>query len=149
MPKITGRLLFSVVMFSIGAFLLAYSYTTANVAAAAQFGPQFFPRILLWTWLVLALAMMAESILLKGRKYKEQNWKGLFASIGLTALACTLMPIVGFLPISLTFMLAYPWALGYRRSTVLIPLSIIFSFATWYIFNEILLIPLPEIPWLA
>lgn len=136
-------------MFSIGAFLLAYSYATANVAAAAQFGPQFFPRILLWVWLILAVAMMAESILLKGKKYKEQNWVGLFSSIILTGLACTLITVVGFLPVSLIFMFAYPWALGYRRIKILIPLSLIFSIATWYIFNEILLIPLPEIPWLA
>ncbi len=148
MPKVTGRALFSGVMFSLGAFLLAHSYSVADLATAASFGPQFFPRIILWVWLLLAACMTVEAMFLKGKQDKGQHWAGLLSAVALTGLACLLLPLAGFLPVSLIFMLAYPWALGYRRVTILVPLAVLFSLATWYVFNEILLIPLPEVPWL-
>ena len=148
MPPITGRMLFSVVMFSIGTFLLAYSHSVSNVAAADSFGPLFYPRIILWGWLLCAVAMMAEAVFLKGKQYGKQHWTGLLAAIALTGFTCVAIPVAGFLPVSIAFMLAYPWALGYRRIKVLAPLSVIFSAATWYTFNEILLIQLPAVPWL-
>ena len=147
MPKITGRLLFAVVMFSIGAFLQAYSHSIPDVAAASRFGPQFYPRIILWGWLACAVAMMAEAAL-TAEKRRTQHWKGLAAAVALTGVACVAMPLAGFLPVSIAFMLAYPWALGYRRIAILAPLGVTFSVATWYIFNEILLIQLPAVPWL-
>jgi hypothetical protein len=147
MPKMTGRLLFSVVMFSLGAFLLAYSYSIPDVAAASSFGPQFYPRIILWGWLACAVAMMAEAAL-TAEKRRTQHWRGLAAAVALAGVACVAMPLTGFLPVSIAFMLAYPWALGYRRITILAPLSVTFSVAIWYTFNEILLIQLPAVPWL-
>ena len=136
-------------MLCAGACLLAYSYggSAKNLAAGASFGPLFFPRILLWIWVVLAAGMVLEAAFLKKTAGQKQNRIGLVASLVITGAAYLLMPVVGFLPTGIAFMLVYPAALGNRKIRVLVPLSIVFSASVWYIFNDILLIALPDVPW--
>jgi putative tricarboxylic transport membrane protein len=149
MPRYIGRFSFSAFMFCVGVFLLAHSYmdSAENIAAGSSFGPLFFPRVLLWIWVVLAAGMIIEAALLKNPASPKVNRSGLIAALALTGAAYPLMPVIGFLPTSMAFMLFYPAALGYRKIKVLVPLSILFSVAVWYIFNDILLISLPNMPW--
>ncbi len=142
------RALFAGVMLAIGIFLLAHGYSEdRGIAHGANFSPLFYPKMILWGWVGLSFLMLVQALfLLKNPKEVSINWFPLVAAIGLIALFCGLMHVVGFVPVCLFFMLAYSFCLGYRRPVVVVVASVVFTMGVWYVFNNILSIPLPEMP---
>lgn len=140
-----ARLAFSVTMLLIGAGLLVYSYVWgADMSVGERFGPMFYPRFILWAWVLLAMGLTVETLFAHSVQSQPVNKKALLASIASVAVCCALLPYLGFLVTCVLFCCAYPLLLGYRKIAVVIISAVLFSVATWYVFNSILLIALPE-----
>lgn len=140
-----ARLAFSVTMFLIGGGLLAYSYIWgADMSVGERFGPMFYPRFILWIWVLLAAGLTIEYWLTCGGPMPSVNKRSLLASVLSVTGCCVLLPYLGFLITCGLFCCAYPLLLGYRRIAIVVISAVVFAVATWYMFNDILLIVLPE-----
>ena len=146
----TLRSLFSGVMLAIGVFLLVHGYIEdRGMVHGANFSPLFYPRMILWGWVVMSFMMLVQSMFfLKSAKEISINWFPLIAAVVLVAILCGLMTVTGFVPVCLFFMIAYAYCLGYRRPAITIASSVLFTVGVWYVFNNVLNIPLPEVPFL-
>ncbi|MDL2209624.1 tripartite tricarboxylate transporter TctB family protein [Desulfovibrio sp. OttesenSCG-928-O18] len=145
-------LIFSGTMMLISGFLLLHSFVFPPHTAASldtDFGILFYPRIILTVWLGCATALFFQYLYQK-RKFvlKSINWKLLGVSILLTLIVCIMFEYLGFLPGCIVFCFLYPFALGYKNLKVLIPVSILYAVSLWFVFNKVLLIILPESPWM-
>ncbi len=140
-----ARLAFSLTMLLIGGGLLAYSYIWgADMSVGERFGPMFYPRFILWGWVLFAAGLTVETCRVHGGPMPSVNRRTLLASIASVAACCVLLQYLGFLATCALFCCAYPLLLGYRKVAVTIISAVLFSVATWYVFNNILLIGLPE-----
>ena len=111
------------------------------------FDPVFFPRILIYIWLGLALLMVARALLFTGRAGDSQNWGAVLGTILLVLLYAGAISFVGFLFASVPFAAALMLFLGFRRPLIVGAVSLLFPLVTWYCFNFLLSIPLPTSPW--
>lgn len=140
-----SRLAFSLFMLLIGGGLLAYSYIWgADMSVGERFGPMFYPRIILWAWVFLAAGLTVEYCITHSAALSPLNKRPLLASILSIAVCCAVFDFLGFLVTCTLFCCAYPLLLGYKRATIVIVSAFFFSVATWYVFNNVLLIVLPE-----
>ncbi len=142
-------LLFSGFMFLLAAMLFVYSFLHAPSADThgSSYGMMFYPRIILSLWGVLAAILFVNTAKAHAVSLKQTDWRSLGSSIAMVALACILLEYAGFLPACIIFCFFYPFALGYKRVAVLLPVSLLYAVALWFLFNKVLLILLPEIPW--
>ena len=144
----SSRLAFSAAMLLIGGGLLAYSYIWgAEFSAGEEFGPMFYPRFILWLWVLLGAGLVVECRITQAEDTAAINKRSLLISVLSVTGACVLLEYLGFLLTCVLFCCVYPLALGYRRTAVAILSAVGFSVATWYVFNSILLIVLPEGFW--
>jgi len=111
------------------------------------FDPVFFPRILIYIWLGLALLMVIRALLSPGRSSAGQNWVTVIGTIVLILLYAAAIGFVGFLFASVPFAAAFMLYLGFRRPLIVVAVSLLFPLVTWYCFNYLLSIPLPTSPW--
>lgn len=111
------------------------------------FDPVFFPRILIYIWLGLALLMVVRALVSPGRSDPGQNWSAVFGTIALVLLYAAAIGFVGFLFASVPFAAALMLFLGFRRPLIVAAVALLFPLATWYCFNFLLSIPLPTSPW--
>jgi putative tricarboxylic transport membrane protein len=111
------------------------------------FDPVFFPRILIYIWLGLALLMVARALLFTGRPGDSQNWGAVLGTILLVFFYAGAISFVGFLFASVPFAAALMLFLGFRRPLIVGAVSLLFPLVTWYCFNFLLNIPLPTSPW--
>lgn len=137
--------LFGLVLLIAGLVLL-YTAHRSPWPGLPEEDPMFMPRILLTLWIVLAGLIFigdlrhAQSIL-PAMRVKPLLIVGVL--LGLTAAA---MPRLGFLPVSFFFFGTYAFVTGYRNIPALVVLAAAFSGATWFLFNVVLEIQLPPIP---
>lgn len=141
----SARLAFSLFMFLVGSFLLTYSYIWgADMSVGERFGPMFYPRIILWIWVLLAAGLTVEYCISHSGALPALNKRSLFASILSVSVCCLVFDALGFLATCVLFCCAYPLLLGYKRVAVAVVSAVLFSVVTWYVFNNMLLIVLPE-----
>ena len=149
MTRNNHRLLLSLSLFLIGALLLLQSYVgEKTTAAAADVGPMFYPRILLWGWTILGGAMCLQALRRPESLSPVPNRAALLWGMGLTFVFGFLMESVGFFLLSVFFCFLYPFVQGYKRLHVLIPFCVLYTIFVWYLFNHVLFIFLPEMVWL-
>lgn len=139
--------LFGLIMLLAGLFLL-HTALTYPWSGSTEEDPMFLSRILLVIWVVLAALITVTDLKKKERIIPTIRWHTLLPVILLLAVAIVVMPLVGFIPVSFIFFIAYAFVTGYRRLSFLIPISVVFTGATWYIFNFLLEIQLPTVPFL-
>ena len=143
-------LLFSFSMIFVSGSLLFHSLTVAHtpLSVATAYTNMFFPRIVLSLWLILAVIMTVNIWISQAGTPKQYNWKSLLKAIGALVLVCLLLQYAGFIPACIIFCFLYPVCLGYRNFRVLLPVSLLYTVLLWFLFNKVLLMSLPEIPWL-
>ena len=129
--------------------LLVHTYSDEyeGMGIGAEFGPMFYPRILLWMWIGIPGLLVVTSVVGKTKAPAAQKWGRLFGMFALVALCTLLLTQIGFLFSILLFSLSSSWFMGYRKPLGLVLSGIVFPVATWYLFHEILLIRLPVSPW--
>lgn len=139
--------LFGLIMLLAGMFLM-HTALTSPWSGPAEEDPMFLSRILLVIWIALAALITVTDLKKKERIIPTIRWKTLIPVIFLLAVAIIVMPVAGFIPVSFIFFIAYAFVTGYRKLPFLLPMSVAFTGATWYIFNFLLEIQLPSIPFL-
>ena len=149
MLRVRGRFILSSCLFTIGVMLLLQSYFGERTRAAGmEVGPMFYPRILLWLWVMLSCAMSVQAFRSGAPAAAVENWKSLLWSMALTLALGFFMEPAGFVIISVLFCYLIPYMQGYRNHKVLVCFSLLYTALIWYLFNKVLYIFLPEMYWL-
>ena len=149
MSRNHSRFVLSLTLLAVGALLLLQSYVGEKThATGADFGPMFYPRILLWLWVAITLAMALQSLRFASPSAGKWSWPGFIWAVVLTCGLGLLVEPVGFILICVLFCYLYPFLQGYRKQPVLIAFAFLFTAFVWYLFNEVLYIFLPEMHWL-
>ncbi len=145
----TGRLseldiIFSIVLgiFCIYLFFLVGAESPAPTAT--ELGAAFWPRIILVLLILLIIVNIVNSL----KKLKGSNEKltagfnlgeflksKLFVGMILVAVMAILMPIIGFIPVSFLFLIAYGVLLGERRIGFLIIVSLVITAILYILFQ--------------
>jgi hypothetical protein len=150
MASFPSRFVFSFILFSIGSLLLLRSYWGEKTfATGADAGPMFYPRIILWLWVVLGAAMTIQAVRLPASSGSPWNRRVFYAAAAMILALGFCMEYTGFIAASIAFCWCYPFIQGYRRQKVLILFSLLYTAFVWFLFNNILYIFLPEGIWLA
>lgn len=137
---------FGYVALLLGVALLIYSYAhPENNLLASGFNKSymFYPRILLYAWIIISIAIIIDDAIKKTKADKIADFYVLIGAMFITILMCISIPRLGFLFTAIVFLLVYPAWLKYRNWKVLIPTSIVFAFGVKLFFEHLLLIQLP------
>ncbi len=111
---------------------------------AQDIPPEFFPRLLIWTIVVLTLLMPFEHLYLRRQKKDVDADRGVavkpmaFASAGLLCLVVASMILLGTLLAMVLVCLALPLLWGERRLKVLIPYAVIFPGLVTLLFSQVM-----------
>lgn len=135
----------------VAVFLLWHTFDPvyASLLSGLQFGPVFFPRIILTIWLCLAVPMIfvvpltMRDTILESRKY----WPGIafFLTLGVYL---WLMPRLGYLISTFLFSVALQFIAGERKIVSLLVWSVALSGLSWFCFEHLLEIILPSGKWI-
>lgn len=121
------------------------AYQTSILTAGR--GPVFFPRMVLAAMALFSLAVIVDGFA------EETDWTGRKA-LAITGLAVAItggyifsINWAGFVLPTLLFTALMPFVLGYRNWMIILLISVIYTFAVWYVFEKVFLIILPSSPW--
>lgn len=116
--------------------------------AGLQFGPVFFPQLVLGLWLCLAAPLIVfvpvdlRQTLLENRKYLPVVFFGM-----LLLAYVWILPWLGYLLSTLAFALALQLIVGDRKPLSLLIWSVVLSIGSWAAFEHVLEIVLPAGKW--
>ena len=144
-----SRAVFGGVLCLVAAGLLLHTYDPhyEEMGIGAEFGPMFYPRILLILWIGLAIGLIVEAVIGGQPSVDRQRWGMLIGILALVSACTFLLGAIGFLFAALLFSFIACLFLGYREPIGLVLTGLIFPFCTWYLFHQILMIRLPTSPW--
>lgn len=146
-PLALKNSLFGVSMLLSGIFLLHTAYSNPYAGVPGE-DPMFFPRLLLWPWVGISAIICVVDFRQKAPILPPLRWGPLCAVTLLLIASAVLMPRIGFVPVAFPFFLLYAWITGYRRWLVLVPTALAFTVGVWWLFNFVLEIQLPGVPFL-
>lgn len=149
MQKRIGELFFSGIslMLSLSLFVYTFFSSVQMAGGGVEHSPMFFPRIILGLMVVFSFGMLVEAAVKTGGYQTQLNWKVLIGAIIFVGLFVSFFKIFGFLITSFIFFIGYGYLLGYRRKILLILIASLVTITIWYIFNSLLMISLPGLPW--
>lgn len=149
--KSQAHSVFGGMLFLVGAALLVHSFDAhyEGMGIGANVGPMYYPRILLWLWCALSLVLVVQPLLGREKDVPSQRWLPLAGIVVLVSAGAILMTVIGFLFSTILFCVSASLFMGYRRIGGLLLTGIGFPLGTWYLFQEVLLIPLPVSPWFS
>ena len=120
-------------------------------STATELGAAFWPRLILGIMIVLLVIGLINLLRKKNGKgeFSAESVKGFFKSpllIGMVICAVTalILPLVGFIPTSILFLVAYGILLGERRPVVLAVTGVVATLVLYIIFQGPLGIFLPR-----
>lgn len=148
-PALSPEAIAGMLLLGIGVLLFVHSFDEkyAGMGIGAEFGPVFYPRVLLVLWILLA-GILTVQTLWRTRAIAAQDWLMIVRVMVIVSASTLLMEVIGFLLSAILFCIAYPWVTGYRRPVGLILVGLIFPVVVWYLFENVLMIRLPANPWL-
>lgn len=138
--------MFGAMMFFLGAALMIHTYADRyrDTGVGVEFGPIFYPRVLLWAWLALSAGVVLQTLFsstdASGKKY---DWKKAAIMMIMIAVCTYLLDIIGFLFSTILFFIVSCRYFGYRKVWQLALIGVGAPTATWYVFQYILQIQLP------
>jgi len=130
-----------------GCGLLYYFTTTFEEVSplfADNIGPAWFPRLMIWSVAVLALALPFEHrFVAGGRKRLDEDRsdrvRGItFLTAGLLLLVVAVIDLLGMALTAVLVSAALPLLWGERRYRILIPFAILFPLAVTLLFTQVL-----------
>lgn len=140
---------FGLINMLISGVLLLHAYSMPSHDIGIEYGPMFFPKVILWGWFALASLILLQDIMAQSLiQVPRINYPVFIKAILAIGGICLLLPILGFLPVGMAFFCAYAYILGYRSIKILVVIAIGYCILIWALFNYVLLVPLPEIPFL-
>ena len=133
--------------FAAGAGLLYTSMVYEHVGPAEE-NPMLFPKYLAIAWCLLSFLIFCEDVRKSRPVFNDIAALRFWGVVMLLGMAAVLMPVLGFIPVSVLFFVAYAYVTGFRKIPLLIAVSIVFTAAAWGVFNYLLEIPLPTVPFM-
>lgn len=148
-PTRPSEAIAGVLLLGIGILLFVHSFDAKyeGMGIGAEFGPVFYPRVLLVLWILMA-GILTIQALRRTWTVPVQDWPMIAKVMAVVSVSTLLMEVIGFLLAAILFCTAYTWVTGYRRPVGLILVGLIFPVVVWYLFENVLLITLPANPWL-
>ena len=147
---LTLDLIFSVVLLIFSIYCFIYIGGADN-STATELGAAFWPRLILGIMIVLLVISLVNMIRKKEGKtpVNGEAVAGFFKSkllVGMIVCAVTaiILPMVGFIPTSFLFLIAYGVLLGEKRPVVLIITGVVATLILYIIFQGPLGIFLPR-----
>ena len=146
----TLDLIFTVVLLVASIYCFIYIGGVDN-STPTELGAAFWPRLILGIMIVLLVIGLVNTIRKKDGKTKVdgESVKAFFKSkllVGMIICAVTaiILPIIGFVPTSFLFLIAYGVLLGERRPVILVVTGIVATLILYIIFQGPLSIFLPR-----
>lgn len=146
----TLDLLFTVILLLASAYCYYYVGAVSN-STETELGAAFWPRLILGLMIILLVVSLVNIIRKKNGKVPVtgQSMMGFFKSkllIGMIICAVTalILPLVGFIPTAILFLVAYGVLLGERRPGVLIATALLATLILYVVFQGPLSIFLPR-----
>jgi putative tricarboxylic transport membrane protein len=132
-----------------GIFLVWHTFDPAYETSfmTAGRGPVFYPRIILWAVLLLSIIVLVQARAESRDEEEPGPYGWTIAALVATGLYTLAITRIGFVISTLAFTVVLPWIMGYRRVPIILGLAVIYTFAVWYVFEEVFLIILPSSPW--
>jgi hypothetical protein len=147
----TLDLLIGVVLLALAVFLLWESNDPRYAVRVPghEFGPMFYPRLILGIWVAIAVVIIVRGALLMSSDDSVQalRWGQLASVVVTTGVYMWVVTLLGFVLASALFIFIVLMLLGFRRPIIVGALSVGFPLATWFVFQFLLHIPLPTSPW--
>lgn len=131
------------------AFLFLHTFDAAyqtSILTAGR-GPVFFPRIILGAMALFSLIVIVEGFAEESEVGGRNGFVVMIAAIAITGGYILSINMAGFVIPTLIFTFVLPFILGYKRWKITLIITIIYTFAVWYIFERVFLIILPSSPW--
>lgn len=128
-----------------GCALLIHTYSLGFADLGGAFSPVFFPRIILWGWIILAIISLIVDVLNSSRPAATKWGSVVIIAIALLAYVQLMQPF-GFFICSVVFCTVVLLATGQRRILDIVPYSIVIPGALVILFNHVLTMPLPVSP---
>jgi putative tricarboxylic transport membrane protein len=121
-------------------------------SVADPIGPATIPQLWLWGLVVLLGWQLLSTLRVPAAPTEPQglNPQRLLFSVGLFTAALLLMPILGYLIVSLLYMPALIWYLGYRKIPVIAALTVSWLLFSELVFQRLMHVDLPRgalLPW--
>ena len=144
------QVILGLLLLCIGGGLLAHTYDPQYISdqVDVQFGPMFYPTLILVSWLSLSLAMIVEGILKSPVTTQTKlNLPMLIMFSLLVVFFIIILDYAGFLISSIFFFLISSLIMGWRKPISLIATGILFPLITWYVFEHLMHLPLAHSVW--
>ena len=146
----TLDLIFSIGMLIASIYFFVY-IGAVNNGSATELGSAFWPRLILSLMIILLVVNIIQIIRKKSGKgpitkesviafFKSKLVIGMLIAIA----AAYILPVIGFIPTSVLFLIAYGLLLGERRPLVLILTGLIATIVLYFVFQGPLRIFLPR-----
>lgn len=145
MHALTERRMTSMVLLLIAAVLLYNTYGQQYADLGGAFSPMFFPRIILWLWVLLALLDLASELITRKETDKPQILRVTVIALA-TLLFLWSMTRLGFFLSAVPFTALVLMMLNIRKPLPLLAVSVGVPMVLVALFNHILTLPLPTSP---
>jgi len=144
------QVILGLLLLCIGCGLLAHTYDSQylNDQIDVQFGPMFYPTLILVMWILLSLGMIVEGLLKSPvTSQNKLNMPMLVMFSLLAVFFIIILDYAGFLISSIFFFLLSSLIIGWRKPISLIATGILFPLITWYVFEHLMHLPLVHSVW--
>lgn len=115
--------------------------------ASAAMGPAFYPRILLFIIIALAVMVIVEALRSDTARVSVDGLARVAGMIAITISYGILIDWIGFVIPSVIFIITVAAILNYRRWMIVLPVAVVYPIGLWLLFQKALLIILPSSPW--
>lgn len=144
-PMVTERRVISVVILVLTAGLVMSSFGLQFADLGGAFSPMFFPRIILFILLGLAILNVVIDLIAAPTKSPIQIWPVLIIAAAFVGYVLVLMPL-GYFISSVGVGIVILLALGLRNPLQIIGIPVVGAGALVGLFNHVLKMPLPTSP---
>lgn len=136
-----------VVLLAVAFALLAHSFDPryANTMAGLNVGPVFFPRLLIYGWIALAVLslIVIPDALREAVTERRRHWPAAALTLLMAAYLVLLRP-AGFLISSMVLCTVVQWIVGRRIAPLSVVWGALLAGLSWAAFEFVFGIPLPE-----
>lgn len=132
---------------ALAAAVFAVSADFPSLAATAEPGPAFYPRLVAATLAALGMILLVRSLGTEGvRRHRitVSELKRVGGAVLFLLAYVALMPVVGFIADTFAYLLAFMWFSKVRSLPVALGVSAGVTLTVYYVFVAFLHVPLPE-----
>ncbi|WP_300034368.1 tripartite tricarboxylate transporter TctB family protein [uncultured Roseobacter sp.] len=145
MGALNERRVTSLVLVLIAAALLSNTYGQQYAELGGAFSPMFFPRIILWMWLLIATLDLVAELVKRRETDKPEVLRVVIIAVS-TVIFLWSMTRLGFFLSAVPFTALVLITLNARNPLPLIAVSVGVPMALVALFNHVLVLPLPTSP---